>query len=127
MLRRTWPVCVPLTVKGPRSLGRGVALVVDAPPLMILRRALADRWRDVLTPQDRQGFRPHVTVQNKVQPIEAERLLADLQGSFQPMTAAGIGLLLWRYLGGPWERRALFRFTGDEPSRGPSSAIDRWR
>lgn len=50
-------------------------------------------------------------MQNKVTPEAARRLLAELQGEFQPFTARAEGLLLWRYLGGPWERLRLFRFA----------------
>jgi hypothetical protein len=52
----------------PRSLGRGVALGVQAPGLAQLRARLAMRWVAWLGPQDRQGWRPHATVQNKVTP-----------------------------------------------------------
>lgn len=51
-----------------------------------------------------------MTVQNKVSPDEARRLLRELEAGFTPFTATGEGLLLWRYLGGPWERLRLFRF-----------------
>lgn len=101
---------IALTVTGPRSLGRGVALVLDSAPLVVLRRDLAETWRPWLTPQDRQGFRPHVTVQNKVAPAEARRLLDDLSAGFTPFTVEATGLHLWRYLGGPWEHQAAFAF-----------------
>lgn len=88
---------------GVRSLGRGVAYVLHAPPLQRLRADLAGLWQEWLTPQDRQGFRPHVTVQNKAEPQAARDLLAALQAGFAPFTFRAEGLALWRYLGGPWE------------------------
>jgi hypothetical protein len=32
--------------------------------------------------------------------------------AFVPRTITGTGLLLWRYLGGPWEARGRFPFGG---------------
>ncbi len=100
----------PVTVTGLRSLGRGVAYQLAAPDLTKLRQALAGRWADWLTPQDRQKHNPHVTVQNKVDPAEARALLTRLQESFRPLTARGEGLDLWWYRGGPWERVERFGF-----------------
>ena len=63
---------------------------------------LRARWEPWLTRQDRQPFRPHVTVQNKVTPAEARRTLAGLAAGFAPFEAVGTGLALWAYRGGPW-------------------------
>ncbi|WP_434379805.1 2'-5' RNA ligase family protein [Melittangium boletus] len=93
-----------LRVTGLRSLGRGVAFELMSSELSALRAGLARRWSPWLTPQDRQGFRPHVTVQNKTTTEAARALRAELTARFAPFTARGEGLLLWRYLGGPWER-----------------------
>ncbi len=81
------------------------------PPLQARARALAERWRDMLTPQDSNPFKPHVTVQNKADPAEARRLLDDLRASFTPFAMTGVGLLLWRYLGGPWDKAGFFPFA----------------
>ncbi len=94
-----------------QSLGRGVALALEAEPLIQLRAGLARRWADWLTPQDRQGYRPHVTIQNKVEPAVAKRLLAELSAGFAPWTVAATGLSLWRYRGGPWEPAGSFDFS----------------
>ena len=102
----------PLRFTGPRSLGRGVALEVAAPPLVALRRAMAAGWSHMLTRQDAQGFRPHVTVQNKVTAPAASALLADLSARFEPWEGRGEGLLLWHYRGGPWEAAASIPFAG---------------
>ncbi|MFC7737340.1 2'-5' RNA ligase family protein [Roseomonas sp. GCM10028921] len=103
---------VPLTFTGPRSLGRGVALEVEAPPLLRLRRLLAGHWSPWLTRQDAAGWRPHVTVQNKVTPEAARALLEGLAAGFTPWEARGEGLLLWHYRGGPWEAAGNFPFLG---------------
>lgn len=100
-----------LAVTGLRSLGRGVAFVLEGERLVCLRAELARRWSDWLTPQDRAPFRPHVTVQNKVAPTEARALLEALQTEFVPFTVEGRALALWRYRGGPWEGAGRFPFA----------------
>ncbi|KAB0680699.1 2'-5' RNA ligase family protein [Aureimonas leprariae] len=101
---------LPLRVTSLRFLGYGCAYEIDCPPLVTLRKELADGWRDTLTPQDASGFRPHVTIQNKVASAEAKRTFAALQAAFEPFDARGIGLLLWRYRGGPWDAAGEFPF-----------------
>ena len=107
MLADTRAVCdrphLTLDVTGVRSLGRGTALVLSSPELLAVRASLAGRWEAWLTPQDRQRFSPHVTVQNKVEPARAKELVAALQAGFAPWSMTGTGVQLWRYLGGPWE------------------------
>ena len=90
-------------VVGVRFLGRGVAYDLRSAELSAVRARLARAWDPWLTPQDRQLFRPHVTVQNKVAPERARALQAELDASFVPFVVRGEGLSLWRYLGGPWE------------------------
>ena len=103
----------PLRVSGFRFLGRGVAYEIESPQLLALRGDLARHWKPWLTPQDAQGFRPHVTVQNKVEPEAARSLLQHLREGFEPVEGTGTGLLLWRYLGGPWELAAEFSFCAE--------------
>jgi 2'-5' RNA ligase len=102
-----------LRVVGLRSLGRGVAYTLESAALARLRGALAARWADWLTPQDRQKHQPHVTVQNKVTPEAARALLSELQAGFTPFTAMAAGLHLWYYRGGPWELIRTYRFGGE--------------
>ncbi len=90
-------------VSGVRSLGRGVAYVVDSSPLTMLRAELAGKWNSWLTPQDRAKYSPHITIQNKVEPQEASKLLQSIQAEFLPFPLAATGLELWHYRGGPWE------------------------
>ncbi|TGD94233.1 2'-5' RNA ligase family protein [Methylobacterium nonmethylotrophicum] len=103
---------MPVAVTGLRFIGRGVAYALDSARLSALRGRLAAAFGPWLTPQDRQGFRPHVTVQNKVAPEEARALHRDLEAAFVPREIRGTGLLIWRYLGGPWEARGRFPFGG---------------
>ena len=114
-----------VTVTGLRSLGRGVAYTLHAPEIAQLRAQLAARWRNDLTPQDRQGWRPHVTIQNKVSPAEARALLDQLTAAFIPLGGAARGLSLWHYRGGPWEKEADFLFAGAPVSATPLSSPNR--
>ena len=97
-------------VTGVRFLGRGVALDLAAAELTALRSSLAAAFGPWLTRQDRQWSRPHVTVQNKVDPAVARETVAALRAAFVPETVAARGLGLWRYLGGPWEPEGEFPF-----------------
>ena len=101
----------PLQISGLRSLGGGVALKVESVALLEVHRQLADSWVAWLTPQDRARFNPHVTVQNKVQPAEARRLLEQLQAEFSAFVVDATGLEFWHYRGGPWEPAAFVPFS----------------
>jgi hypothetical protein len=93
-----------------RSLGRGVAIQVDCPELMRLRNHLAQQWNQWLSAQDKQRYQPHVTIQNKVTPSEAQYLYDQLTNGWNAFSGRGEGLLLWRYQGGPWELAHEFTF-----------------
>lgn len=103
---------IPLEVTGLMKLGRGVAFRIKSEPLTELQAYLKGQWREWLTAQDQQGFRPHVTVQNKVDPATANALYEALSADFKPFTATGTGLSLWEYHNGPWRKREDFGFTG---------------
>ena len=92
------------------SLGRGVAARIVSPQLGALREELAEAFHGMLTPQDAAGWRPHVTIQNKVSPAEARDLLALLSGAFRPRRIEVVGLAAWWYRGGPWEPLARYAF-----------------
>ncbi|MDB5695375.1 MAG: hypothetical protein JWN21_918 [Sphingomonas bacterium] len=96
---------------GPMSLGRGVAFRIEAPELVRLRADLADAFSGLLTPQDAGGWRPHVTIQNKVVPSVAKLLLGQLQRDFRPREVAIAGLAAWWYRGGPWEPLSRHMFA----------------
>ena len=93
------------------SLGRGVAIRIDSRELAAMRRELADAFAGLLTPQDAAGWRPHVTVQNKVTPAEAKTLQQHLEAGFGRRPVAIRGLALWSYRGGPWEEVSRHLFT----------------
>jgi 2'-5' RNA ligase len=103
---------IPFTVftSGLLNFGRGVAYGLEAPALVALRHEIAVAFAPWLSDQDRQRYRPHVTIQNKVDPVQARALLASLEDDFEPSPVRIEGLSLWRYRGGPWDAAATFRF-----------------
>jgi 2'-5' RNA ligase len=102
----------PVAASSMRFLGRGTAYAIESPELCRLRAGLAARWSAHLTRQDAQGFRPHVTIQNKAVAPAAKALFAALSASFVPFEAHATGLLLWHYRGGPWELASEHEFGG---------------
>lgn len=100
------------TITGIMDLGRGTALIVSSPMLEDIRDALADAFHSLLTPQDRTPWRPHVTVQNKVEPMAARALQRSLSMGFKPRPLAISGLAAWYYRDGPWEVASCHPFRG---------------
>jgi len=100
------------TLAGLMNLGTGVAFRVASDDLDTIRIAIADHFHGALTAQDGPGWRPHVTIQNKVSASEARALLAELDRDFRPRPLGIAGLSLHRYLGGPWQRVARYSFRG---------------
>ena len=96
---------------GLMSLGGGVAFRIEAPELTAIRGRLAEAFVGMLTPQDAGGWRPHVTIQNKVTANVAKLLLAELQRGFQPRSVEIAGLATWWYRGGPWEPLSRHMFA----------------
>lgn len=101
-----------LAATGLVFMGRGVGYRLESSKLPAVRAELVDGWWPWLGAQDRKGFRPHVTVQNKVSPEEARALHRRLEETFAPFEVGAEGLLLWRYLGGPWEPVGTYGFRG---------------
>jgi hypothetical protein len=106
------PGPLPLHVTGLKFMGRGVMYTLDNPDLPALHRGLQRQWLAWLSAQDQQGLRPHITVQNKVDPAVARILHEQLVADFQPFEVQGTGLALWVYKGGPWELQQRFAFGG---------------
>jgi 2'-5' RNA ligase len=110
----------PMTLRfgGVSRLGAGVAAQVEAPGLGAIHARLARAFAPWLTPQDRQPFRPHVTLMNKATRDAAALAHAGLREAWEPWEGVGEGLLLWSYLGGPWRFEARFAFGGDSGRTG---------
>lgn len=91
-------------------MDRGVALRIDSPALDEIRARLAEHFHGLLIAQDQAGWRPHVTIQNKVEPRVARALAEALEQAFRPRPLAIAGLAAWRYRAGTWEPLARHRF-----------------
>jgi hypothetical protein len=97
---------------GMMNLGSGVALRVVSDELELIREAIADHFHGMLCAPDAAGWRPHITLQNKVPARQAKALFDQLERDFQPRTLGIGGLSVHRYRGGPWETLATYRFRG---------------
>jgi hypothetical protein len=100
------------SIEGLMDLGGGVAFRIVSTDLDRIRRELATDFHGLLSAQDAGGWRPHVTIQNKVAPKDARALITRLDADFRPRPLAISGLGLHRYLGGPWEQLAVYSFRG---------------
>ncbi|WP_443947554.1 2'-5' RNA ligase family protein [Pedobacter sp. AW1-32] len=103
---------VPFTIEigGLMNLGNGVAFKVNSTELMQLHTNLRSKFAGELSLQDQQGFRPHITIQNKANPEIARILIQDLEKQFIPFNAKVLGFDLWYYLDGPWAHKEYFPF-----------------
>lgn len=98
------------SVEGLMDLGGGVALRVVSGELDRIRDELADALHGLLGAQDSGGWRPHITIQNKVPPKVARALKENLERNFHRRPLAIAGLAIHRYRDGPWERVAAYPF-----------------
>ena len=108
-------VCRPppsTTIAGLMDLGGGVAFRIVSPGLDEIRDELGEHLHGLLGAQDSGGWRPHITIQNKVPAKHARALIERLEAQFRPRSLAISGLGVHRYLDGPWERIATYAFRG---------------
>ncbi len=99
-------------VVGLINLGGGVAYRIASDDLDEIRGDLADAFRGALTQQDSHGWRPHITVQNKVTAAEARTLGEQLDRDFTPRQLGLSGLAYDHYAGGPWLPGRRYPFRG---------------
>jgi hypothetical protein len=90
--------------------GKGMLFYIESPPLLDMHRKLASRWDKWLIPQDRQGYKPHIVVQNKTLAEQAKVDFLEMQSNFRPMVVRAESLVLWQYLHGPWQLEQVFPF-----------------
>ena len=100
------------SIEGLMNLGGGVAFRIASQDLDRIRGELARDFHGLLSAQDSGGWRPHVTIQNKVPARDARALIERLESGFRPRSLAISGLGLHRYVGGPWEKLAIIPFRG---------------
>jgi 2'-5' RNA ligase len=96
---------------GVTNLGKGVAYAIHSLEAIALHAKLQAQWFKWLKPQDQmRGFKPHITVQNKVDPVVAEELHRELSRDFTPQNITAMGFDLWLYQNGPWKFLETFAF-----------------
>ncbi|MFZ1741943.1 MAG: 2'-5' RNA ligase family protein [Pontixanthobacter sp.] len=101
---------VPAQIVGIMSLGRGTALKLSSPAMSQIRDELASRFHGLLTLQDQQSPRFHITIQNKVTTEAAKALQSELSPQFAARDFYFSGLSLHIYRGGPWEHVRSYSF-----------------
>jgi hypothetical protein len=99
-------------IAGLMDFGGGVAFRVVSDELGAIRDAIADHFHGLLSAPDAAGWRPHITIQNKVPVRQAKALIERLEESFRPRRLGIAGLSVHRYRGGPWETLATYKFRG---------------
>lgn len=99
-------------VTGLMKLGGGTAIALDSPGMVDIHAAIAERMHGLLTRQDAQGLRLHITIQNKVTGEAARALQASLGPTLEHREFRFHGLGLYAYEEGLW------RFIRDYPFRG---------
>ncbi len=99
-------------VTGLMSLGGGTAIRLESAGMLHLRDLIAEHFHGLLTGQDQHSPQLHVTIQNKVPSAEARALQSALRASIETRAFAFVGLGLYRYVGGPWDRIKIFAFRG---------------
>jgi len=98
------------TLAGLIRMEQGVAFRVDSLALADMREDVADHFHGLLVAQDQQGWRAHVTIQNKADPKDAAALYQAMKAAFRPRPLTIAGLAAWWYRGGPWEALGEARF-----------------
>ena len=100
----------PAMLAGVMDLGQGTAFRVESAALAAIREDLAQAFHGLLMPQDQAPWRPHITIQNKVEPKAAKALQRELSATFEPRPLVIRALASWLYLDGPWEQLKVHPF-----------------
>lgn len=102
----------PARISGLMKLGGGTALAIECPALVALHAAIADRMHGLLTRQDAQPLKLHITIQNKVTSQAARALQDELGPVLEPRSFKFRGFGLYAYEDGPWRPIRSFSFRG---------------
>lgn len=111
--RNTWPF--KLTTGSPfrLKLGVGINVAQGSEAAQRVHKELQQHWAGMLSAQDRRDWRPHWTIQNKVEEeVVAAKTMDDVQQEFQGAEGLAKGFTLWRYEnGGRWKFERDFDFA----------------
>lgn len=93
--------------------GVGVNVGTGAEQAKRVHRELREAWMDFLSEQDAGGWKPHWTVQNKVESEEvAAGAFEEVREGFKGAEGRATGVALWRYERGRWAFEREFGFEG---------------
>jgi len=115
---------VPVLYDAPILLGFGVAVRIRSSGLDQVRATALETMGGEFSRQDSQAWRPHVTIQNKVPADAARRLHSEMERGFVRRAGAVTGLLVWEYLGGPWELVRKLPFDQMTSASSPRSELN---
>lgn len=92
--------------------GVGINVGQGSRPARLLHEGLQRRWTAFLSEQDRQAWRPHWTIQNKVNDAAVvDETMREVELEFQGAEGVAQGCVLWRYeSGGNWRFEQMFEF-----------------
>lgn len=99
-------------IDGLMKLGKGTALAVYSPGMVQLHAEIQERMHGLLTPQDAQPLRLHVTIQNKVAPEAARTLQQELEPQLRPVEFRFKGFGLYAWEDGLWRPLRTIAFRG---------------
>jgi hypothetical protein len=99
-------------ISGRMKLGGGTAQAIDSPELVELHGVIAERMHGLMTRQDQQPLRLHITIQNKVTGEEARALQTQLGPTLEPRAFRFAGFGLYAYEEGLWRPIRTFAFRG---------------
>lgn len=101
-------------ITGLMKLGGGTAFAIESDAMVECHGMIAERMHGLLTRQDVQPARLHVTIQNKVSAQAARALQDELRPGFSLVTFRFRGLGLYAYEGGPWRQIRVLPFRGKD-------------
>ncbi|EJL33603.1 hypothetical protein PMI02_01030 [Novosphingobium sp. AP12] len=102
----------PARIAGLMKLGTGTAIAIDSPEMVDLHGVIAERMHGLLTQQDAQPLRLHVTIQNKVTSQAARALQAELGPMLEPASFRFRGFGLYSWEEGLWRPLRVVAFRG---------------
>ncbi|MEO6093719.1 MAG: 2'-5' RNA ligase family protein [Novosphingobium sp.] len=105
-------------IEGLMKLGQGTALAVSSPQMVALHASIAERMHGLLTRQDAQPLRLHITIQNKVKPDAARALQGELTPQLRPIDFRFSGFGLYGWDEGLWRTIREFPFRGSVDAAG---------
>jgi hypothetical protein len=99
-------------ISGLMKLGNGTALAIECPEMVALHGIVADRMHGLMTRQDSQPLKLHITIQNKVSAEASRALQAELGPKLEARHFHFRAFGLFAYEEGLWRPIREFAFRG---------------